>query len=325
MADSTLSTLEQIRTRVRRLTKSPSAAQLSNGDIDSYINTFVLYDMPSYLRLNTLKELLTFYTDPNVGTYSTITADAEDPMYNFKNKYVSATDLAYVGGNRISFSQSRSEFYNAYPLNNYKESIGTGDGIETNFTGTLTNIPVLPNNVTLSSVDGGGDPQKANDDGISTFSGDVTAASSIAYIAGTYDITFDLAPGAGEDIWIQTVPYKASKPVSILYINEEFVLRPVPDITYRVDVEMYRRPTEFLSADTTQQPELAQWSQYISYGAAVKLLQERMDQESVAILMPEFKNQERLVNRHKINQNSIKRVATIYTNGIVSSSSTEKD
>ena len=40
--------LQTIRTKVRRLTRSLSPAQLTDAQIDEYINTFVLYDFPEH-------------------------------------------------------------------------------------------------------------------------------------------------------------------------------------------------------------------------------------------------------------------------------------
>jgi len=111
---------------------------------------------------------------------------------------------------------------------------------------------------------------------------------------------------------LQVVPYTCSKPVSILYTENSFILRPVPDAVYRVEVSTSKRPSYLLTADTM--PELAEWSQYIAYGASIKLLQDRLDMDAVAMLTPEFKNQEMLINRRKIIQNAQKRVATIYMN-----------
>jgi len=61
MPDSTLSTLAQIKTKVRRLTRSISEQQLSESDLESYINTAVLYDFPEHLRHFNLKTNFTFY------------------------------------------------------------------------------------------------------------------------------------------------------------------------------------------------------------------------------------------------------------------------
>ena len=82
-------------------------------------------------------------------------------------------------------------------------------------------------------------------------------------------------------------------------------------MTYRVEVTVNIRPTEL----TTGLPQLAEWAEYISYGAAIKILQDRLDTEGVQILMPQFKKQEVLITRRKIVQNARKRVPTIYSGG----------
>ena len=45
------STVENIRTKVRRLTASPSTLQLSNDDLDEYINASYSQDMPGDTRV----------------------------------------------------------------------------------------------------------------------------------------------------------------------------------------------------------------------------------------------------------------------------------
>ena len=81
--DNSLSTLSQIQTKVRRLTRSVSENQLATADLNNYINTFVLYDFPEHLRLLNLKTVLTFYTQPFVDTYTNNTSDPTNPLYNF--------------------------------------------------------------------------------------------------------------------------------------------------------------------------------------------------------------------------------------------------
>ena len=137
MSDATLSTLSNIRTKIRRLTRNPSTSQLSNADLDSYINNFILYDMPAQLKLDTLKTVLTFYTEANVEVYST-SADVADALYNFKNKYTNVLTPIYIGGYKAALFQDRETFYNTYPLEPpttiQTEFIAQGDGVTTNFT-----------------------------------------------------------------------------------------------------------------------------------------------------------------------------------------------
>jgi len=309
--DNTLSTLEQIRIKIRRITRNPSSSQISDADIDNYINTFMLYDMPAQLKLDSLEQVLTFFTSANVDIYETNTIDTTAPLYNFKNRYTNVIDPIYVAGSEVQFFQDTEEFYTMYPKPNYKVNIGTGNGITTVFTGTLDAHPILKDQVTVSTVDTAGFPLVLVDNGSGGFTGSVDAFSYITYTTGVYDITFTTPPASGEYVWIQAVNYVASKPTSILFVEDKFTLRPVPDMTYRVEVTVNIRPTEL----TTGLPQLAEWAEYISYGAAIKILQDRLDTEGVQILMPQFKKQEVLITRRKIVQNARKRVPTIYSGG----------
>jgi len=317
--DSTLSALSSIRTKIRRLTRSPSSSQLTNDQIDDYVNTFVLYDFPEF----TVDKQLVFFTMPNIDTYATNTVNEDDPLYNFKNKYLSVQNPIYVGGQQIIFSQSRAQFFQQYPKYTYESSIGTGDDVTVAFAGTLSSIPVLANSVSFSSADTDGNGIVIKDvartdpiTGLVTSVGDLVDAitgsvGTINYISGVYTFTFPVAPGADEDIIAQTYSYIASKPRAVLFEDNTFIFRPVPDKSYRVEVDVYQRPTELLSG--TDVPEIAQWWQYIAYGAAKKVFEDRMDVESVNAIMPEFMKQRSLVLQRLVVQQSTERTATIYT------------
>ena len=83
------SNLQAIRTKVRRLTRTPSVAQLTDDDLDNYINTFVVYDFPEQLRTFNLRQPFTFYANAYQTEYKTDTSlPATDPLYNFQNKYL---------------------------------------------------------------------------------------------------------------------------------------------------------------------------------------------------------------------------------------------
>lgn len=308
MADSTLAA---IRTKVRRLTRSPSEAQITTAEIDEYINTFVLYDFPEQLRLFTLRDTLTFYTEPNIDTYES-SSTIGDPLYNFKNEYITVHDPIYIGGRRAFLSQSRDQFYDIYPLdNNIKDTGDTGDGATVFFSGTLSSIPILRNHVIFSSIDVNDAGLKVYDDGDGTFDGD--GVGTIDYETGAYTITFATAPKTSEAIQSQTIPYQPAWSNSILYYSNKFVLRPVPDKVYSVNIEVYKRPTELLAGDS---PELEQWWQYIAISSAKKIFEDRMDMEGVQMLMPSLKEQELLVLRRTIVQQTKERTATIYTEGL---------
>lgn len=317
MADSTL---QAIRTKVRRLTRSVSDNMLPTATIDEYINTFVLYDFPEHLRLSTLHKTLTFYTSPNVATYTTNTTLPNDPLFNFNNRYITNNEPVFIAGYKTYFTQSRDEFFGQWPQIVSQQQIATGDGGTTNFVATATNTilnpPFLQNNVTISSIDASNNPLIVRDEVVNSTTGNLIIPSTgvnvgtINYITGAYNFTFAAAPASGEPVYAQTVPYVASRPTTVLYYDTTFTFRPVPDISYAVNIEVYERPTELLASN--QSPQLQQWWQYIAYGASKKVFEDRTDIESVQQLMPEFKEQERLVLRQTLVQQGDQRAATIY-------------
>ena len=319
--DSTLSKLASIRTKVRRLTRSPSASQLTNANIDEYINNFILYDFPEHLRLFSLKTTKSFFTDPYIDTYYTNTTNEHDPLYNFENKVINVSPPVYVAGKETEFFQSFELFHRSYPKNQSVQDTGaTGDGITTSFSGTLSSYPVLQNEVAFTSVDADSVGIKIIDvprtSGVigDLFDPDVdptgTSQGTINYATGAYSFTFSAVPASGEIIYSHTVPYSEAVPTSVLYYDNQITLRPVPDKSYEVEITVDVRPTELL--DQADTPELGQWWQYIAYGASKKVFEDRMDTESIQQIMPEFKEQQRLALRRTIVQNSNNRTATIY-------------
>lgn len=324
MPDTTLSTLQNIIIKIRRLTRSMSEDQLATSEIENYINTFVLYDFPEQLRLSALRSTFSFYTSPNIDVYETNTTDPTSPLFNFKNQYITIHTPIYVAGYQSMYSQSREQFFAIYPMINSIQSIGTaGDGVTTDYAGTIANTPFLQNNVLFSSVDINGNGLAVIDQPVSSTQGVLINANdgslagflpAVNYVTGEFAFSFPVAPASGQAINSQTVPYVASQPQALLFYDEKFTLRPVPDQPYKVNMEVYKRPTELL--DLGQSPDLSEWWQYIAYGAAKKIFEDRMDPESVQTIFPEFKKQEALINRRTIVQQTEQRTATIYTENI---------
>ena len=319
------STLAAIQVKVRRLTRSPSTAQLSDNDLNNYINTFIVYDFPEHLRMFNLRTQFSFVCNPFQDVYQTddTVLPTTNPLYNFQQKYISVHPPVYVAGYQSFYTQSREQFFSIYPMISNISSIGpTGDGITTFFTGNVVNTNgavILANNVLFSSIDINSmglalvdipnNPFDGN--GILVVPGTTTGVGLINYITGFFALNFPTAPAAGATINSQVVPQVTSIPQALMFYDNQFTLRPVPDQPYEVNFEVYVRPTQFL--ETNQSPQLQEWWQYIAYGAAKKIFEDRMDMDSVALIMPEYKKQEALCLRRTIVQYTNERVATIYT------------
>lgn len=133
----------------------------------------------------------------------------------------------------------------------------------------------------------------------------------INYITGEFVVTFQTAPAAGMLINSQTVPVNPAIPQALLFYDGQFIVRPVPDQTYRVDMEVWVQPAELLLLGQT--PELEEWWQLIAWNAAKKVFEDRMDYDSIAQILPSLKEQEALVLRRTIVQQTSQRVSTIYS------------
>lgn len=334
LPDTNYSTLAQITTKVRKLTQSLSQDQIADQTIYDYINTFVLYDFPEHLRLFNLRTKLSFYAQPFIDVYDTtkITTPT-DPLYNFLNNYITAHPPLFVAGYQALFSQSQEQFFAIYPKLQQISNIGIGDGVTTNFQGvvpsanplgfppppTLTQIqPFLQNQVLFGSTDINYNAATLIDSPINSSTGNLIVPNASAptygtinYITGAYNITFPVAPLAGANVNVSVVQYQPARPQAMLFYAGVFTLRPVPDQPYQINFEVYQRPTALLASGDV--PNLSEWWQYIAYGAAKKLFEDRMDMDSVQMIMPEFKMQERLILRRTIVQNTNNRTPTIYT------------
>lgn len=115
----------------------------------------------------------------------------------------------------------------------------------------------------------------------------------VNYVTSAMTVNFPVAPAAGTNINVWASQYQVGRPYNLLFWNNEFTIRPVPDNVYLVEVEAYQTPSQFMSV--TDHPVLNQWAQYIAYGSACEILRDRQDVEGVANLMEGFKRQEAMV------------------------------
>jgi len=349
MADSTLAAIQK---KVRRITRSPSEAQLSDADLNEYINTFLVYDFPEHLRTFNLRQQFSFVCNPYQDLYITdTTLPLANQLYNFQNIYLSVHDPVFIAGYQSFYTQSREQLFGIYPkLQSFQQLFTLGDGVTFTFTGVINSqqslippnfnqhITLLQGHCLFDSLDSNSNglamidvPVQNPDTGFNTVNGNlylpglqptlrptvIDPTNTINYITGKYTVTFkntsltDVAPGPGQIINTQTVPTITSRPQALMYYQDHFIIRPVPDQPYTINFEVFVRPSQLLA--TGQSPQLEEWWQLISYGAAKKVLEDRMDIDSVALIMPEFQKQMALCERRNLVQWTNERTATIYT------------
>jgi hypothetical protein len=321
-------TLSDIRSKVRRITARPSSVQISDSEIDKYINTFYVYDMPEHLKMESLLYNYQFTTTANVPVYDLPTGT-----------YLTAMPPVFIAGYQSYMTQSRQNFFRVNPMLNYIQSqIYTGDGTDGSggtYTGqTLTAVPAVPgfkpnppgaystwtsdNDIPATSGiapsitlvdDGQGNLFAPTDTSI-----DPSAArGTINYVTGDLEITnFTAAIPTGNAINVQYIPYVASRPQSVIFFQDQFILYPIPDQAYTVSFEAYKYPTEFLGSGTAT-PQLAEWWQMIAVGAALKIFEDNGDLENYTKFRPLLEEYMALSLRRTIVQQTSERSATIFT------------
>lgn len=116
---------------------------------------------------------------------------------------------------------------------------------------------------------------------------------TVNYVTTQINLTLPVSPMPGTQLNIWAATYQVGRPYNLLFWNNELTIRPIPDNVYLCEVEVYQTPAQFMN--TTDNPILNQWAQYIAYGAAMEILRDRQDMEGVENLREGFMRQEALV------------------------------
>ncbi len=296
---------------VRRLIKLPNPQSISDATILEYLNRFYLYDMPYRIQLFDLRTKYSFETEPNIDKYNA-------PINSF-NSILSPCTVDNV---IAIMSQSTAQFYNLYNLQYFNAQNIEASGSPGPYNFMLQNAPFVRGHVNnlgitqgldpsvyITATDDAGNQLQLNDDGSGNLIGDGTG--TVNYLTGSVSLTFSSPTTAGTTINSQVIPYQAGRPVAVLFYDNVFTVRPVPDRAYLISFDAYLTPAQFLL--TTESITFDWMGDYLAYGTARRILQDFGDVELLAYNEPFFKEQEKHVLRRTTRQNSNVRVATIFT------------
>jgi len=310
-----IGTLEAIISKVRKLTGTGTDFQLTDAMIIDYINSFYLYDFPAQFRSLKLKDRYIFNTIRGID------------VYPFDSEHYSTVQMPCTCAKReIPLYQDNWGFYGLWFSWQYQETLTQGDGTVGPFGGTTTANPIirsvnnnpmvqtktslvnnqlttnpktvsfqqsLPSrvqNILITANSALGSTQNVTDDGNGGLIGDCSAGS-IDYDTGVVSVTFTNVVPAGENITIQYNPTQLNIPQSILFFQNQFTLRPVPDKGYTIELVAYRLPSQAILGTTDPKtpyllgtPELVEWWETLAFGAAKKIYQDRLDPDGVQLM-----------------------------------------
>ncbi len=279
-------TLADIRAKVRNVTGRPSTDQISDTELNNYINNYYVFTMPFELKEQITDQFLKFNTTPGIDEYS------------FPGGYFTDSPGAYADGFPLVFYQDPDIFFQDWPQQYAVNNIATGDGFTNSFSGGLQNPPIIIGTLFITSDDSTGFQQQLTDNGNGTLSGD--GNGTINYLTGAYTAVFTLPPASSAVIYAKYQGYTGNRPQGVLFFNNEFTLRPVPDQSYAILMQGYVKPSLLaLDSDTPLQEE---WGALIAYGASLEIFEDTGDTDSYDRYFPVFKRFENVALGRTIQQ-----------------------
>lgn len=292
-------TLADIRTKVRGVTGRYSISELSNSQLDDYINKYFQYTFPAEVKL-----------DRNYTTYELFTI-ANKQSYDAPSGYENFVAPSTIDNQMIIWYQDWEYFNEENPQNIQKVTIGTGDGATLAFSSTTNIIPILPASIFIT--DDNETFQDTNTDYNNspvTISGSDGGSATVNYSTGAISVTFNTAPADGQSIYATFINFVAGKPTAVLWNANQFTFYPVPDAAYRFKVGAYSLTTVVQSDGTqaalfqnsTDRPLIDQWGPAIAYGAARNIQADFGEMDAYAQTTQLYKEQVSYMLR-KTNQN----------------------
>jgi len=157
-----------------------------------------------------------------------------------------------------------------------------------------------------------------SDDGAGNLTGDCLTGNIDYFTGAITNLRFTANVPQGNPIQAQYIPAQPSIPLSILFYQQQFTLRPVPDRGYTIKVTAYRQPSQVLLGSQTLNPnvsgvpELSEWWEALAFGAAKKIYEDRLDPDGVALMDKGLQEKYDLINSRTCGQIGKQRIGTIY-------------
>lgn len=257
--------LSEIKNKVRRVTGRLTTREISELELDNYINQYYQYTFPAEVKLERAHTYYEFLTVANTQSY-TLPAG-----------YTNFEPPASLDRLSLLWYQDPAGFYENNPENIGRQTIGTGDAVTTIFAGTADNFPILPGTAVVT------DNSEVFEDTNTTYTtanvvltGSLGGTGTINYVTGAVSVTFNTAPATGVNIPFSYIQYQAGRPVSVLLYDNQFTFFPVPDTAYRFKTKAYANNLVQTAAgvlqpfftNATDLPLLDEWGPAIAYGAS---------------------------------------------------------
>lgn len=257
--------LTNIRQRVRQVTGRFSPQELSNEQLDSFINLYFQYTFPAEVKLDRFHTYYEFLTSPNVVSY------------DLPSGYVNFEPQATINRVPLEWYQDPSVFDDQNALSYQSATPATGDGATVGFSFSAAITPIQPGSAFVTdNIEVFEDTNTTWSTSNVSFDGNLGGTGTINYDTGAVAVTFATAPADGQSITFSYVQQMTGQPYSVLLYNNKFKFYPVPDGVYRFRCPAYTNQLVSKAdgtiagsfSDSTDRPLLDEWGMMIVYGTA---------------------------------------------------------
>lgn len=283
-------TLGDIREKVRHITGRFSPDEISNAQLDKFINDYYQLTFPQEVQLESKQTYYEFLTQPNQCYY-------QQPLSLYSSFAPNATcnnlPLVWYQDLNLFYQESRFQYIFKTPW--------VGNGVQQHFTFQVTGFPIMPGTLTISSSQETFEDTNQNWSSTNvTILGSQKGAALVNYASGLIDVTFANAPLNLEPIHVNYVLFSPRRPLSILCFNNQFQLFPVPDQVYKIRMQASQivKPL-VLSSDT---PELNEWGLCIAYGASREIFSSFGEMEAYAEITLLYQEQVKYILKRTLMQ-----------------------
>lgn len=272
-------TFGDIRFKTRQLTGRFSPNEMSNRDLDKRINQYYQLTFPAEVKLERMSTFYQFVTDANQDTYVFDSAG-----------FTGIVPPATIDNMRIDYYQNPDDFESTNPYQISRANPWTGNGVDSSFQTTLVGHPILPGTTIITDnteIFQDFNTDWTNDD--VPISGSLGGGGTINYKTGAISVSFTSAPDSGQLIYLSYTQFKAGRPISVLFYENEFKFFPPPNTTYRFKIKAWGTPPPLVDAADT--PLLNEWGPAISYGTSRQIFADYGELESKQLIEEDYQEQ----------------------------------
>lgn len=283
-------TLGKIRTKVRQVTGRLSPGEMTNNNVDEYINQYYQFTFPAEVKLE------------RKHTYYEFLTSANQAWYDFPNSsYTNVEPPAFIDNLNLLWYQDPGPFLATNTQNFSRLTPWTGDGVTSTFNTTITGFPIMPDTVVLTdNVETFEDTNQTWTTSTLIITGSAGGILNLNYSTGDVSVSFASPPLNGQNITLSYEIFNAGRPTSVLYYNDQLQFFPPPDTAYRFKIKAYAIVTPLVNGTDT--PDLEEWGPCIAYGAARDILADLGEMQSYAEVTALYKEQLSYILR-RTNQN----------------------